>query len=165
MPRSASEEAAAAMALGGVRVSVVRLPQVHDRIKQGLITPVIAIAREKRVSAYIGEGLYRWAAAHLLDTAPLYRLALEKGVSGARYNAVGEEGVRFRDIAEVIGRRLNVPVVSKPPEEASDHFGWLGFFMGVDAQASSALTQERLGWRPTHIGLLTDLEHARDLDA
>ena len=165
MPRSASEEAAAAMASRGVRVSVVRLPQVHDRFKQGLITPVIAIAREKRVSAYIGDGLYRWAAAHLLDTAPVYRLALEKGVSGARYNAVGEEGVRFRDIAEVIGRRLNVPVVSKPAEEASDHFGWMGFFMGVDAPASSTLTQKRLGWRPTQIGLIADLEHARDLEA
>jgi nucleoside-diphosphate-sugar epimerase len=164
MPRSASEEAAASMASRGVRVSVVRLPQVHDPIKQGLITPVIAIAREKGVSAYVGEGLYRWAAVHLLDTAPLYRLVLEKGIAGARYNAVGEEGVRFRDIAEVIGRRLKVPVVSKRPEEASEHFGWMGFFMGIDAPASSALTQKRLGWRPSQIGLLADLEHARDLE-
>ncbi len=165
IPRSASEEAAAAMASRGVRASVVRLPQVHDRVKQGLVTYVIAIAREKRVSAYVGDGLYRWPAVHLLDTAPLYRLALEKGVAGARYHAVGEEGVRFRDIADVIGRRLNVPVVAKSPEEAADHFGWLGFFMGIDCPASSALTQERLGWRPTQTGLIPDLEHARDLEA
>jgi len=164
MPRSASEEAAASMASRGVRVSVMRLPQVHDRLKQGLITPVIAIAREKGVSAYVGDALNRWPAAHLLDTAPLYRLALEKGEAGARYNAVGEEGVPVRDIAEVIGRRLNVPIVAMSPEEATGHFGWLGFFMGIDAPASSALTQQRLGWRPSQVGLIADLEHARDLE-
>jgi nucleoside-diphosphate-sugar epimerase len=164
IPRSASEEAAASMAQRGVHVSVVRLPQVHDRIKQGLVSAVIAVAREKGVSAYVGDGLNRWPAVHLLDTAPLYRLALEKGSAGARYNAVGEEGVSIRDIAEVIGRRLNLPVVAKSAEEATDHFGWLGFFAGIDAPASSALTQKRLGWRPTQIGMIPDLEHARDLE-
>ena len=105
-----------------------------------------------------------WPAVHLLDTAPLYRLALEKGVKGARYNAVGEEGVPFREIAEAIGRGLKVPVVAKRPEEAAEHFGWLGFFMGIDSPASSALTQERLGWRPTHGGMIADLDHARDFE-
>src|SRR5579862_1013981 len=164
MPRSASEEAADAMAQRGVRVSVVRLPQVHDRRKHGLVTSTIAIAREKGVSAYVGDGLYRWPAVHLLDTAPLYRLALEKGAKGARYNAVGEEGVPFREIAAAIGRGLKVPVVAKRPEEAAEHFGWLGFFMGVDCPASSALTQERLGWRPTHGGMIADLDRAHDFE-
>ncbi|MFZ0679269.1 SDR family oxidoreductase [Candidatus Binatus sp.] len=164
IPRSASEEAADAMAQRGVRASVVRLPQVHDRVKHGLVTPLIAIAREKGVSAYVGDGLNRWPAAHLLDTVPLYRLVLEKGVKGARYNAVGEEGVPLRDIAESIGRGLKVPVVAKRPEEASDHFGWLGFFIGIDCPASSALTQERLGWRPTHGGMIADLDRARDFE-
>ncbi len=161
MPRSASEEAAASVALGGVRVSVVRLPQVHDRVKHGLVSPVIDIAREKGVSAYVGDGHYRWPAVHLIDTARLYRLALEKGDANARYNAIGEEGVPFREIAEVIGRGLKVPVIAKPLEEASEHFGWLGFFMGVDAPASSAQTQERLGWHPTQVGMIDDLEHAK----
>jgi nucleoside-diphosphate-sugar epimerase len=164
IPRSASEEAADAMVQRGVRVSVVRLPQVHDRVKHGLVTTTIAIAREKGVSAFIGDGLYRWPAVHLLDTAPLYRLALEKGVKGARYNAVGEEGVPFREIAEAIGRGLKVPVVAKRPDEAADHFGWLGFFMGIDCPASSALTQERLGWRPTQCGMIADLDRARDFE-
>jgi nucleoside-diphosphate-sugar epimerase len=115
IPRSASEEAAASMAQRGVRTSVVRLPQVHDRVKQGLITYLIAVAREKGVSAFVGDGLYRWPAVHLLDTAPLYRLALEKGERGARYHAVGEEGVPSREIADAIGRGLNVPVVAKSP--------------------------------------------------
>jgi nucleoside-diphosphate-sugar epimerase len=164
IPRSASEEAAAAMMSRGLRVSVVRLPQVHDRRKHGLVTVAIAIAREKRISAYVGEGLNRWPAAHLLDTVQLYRLVLEKGVAGARYHAVGEEGVAARDIAEVIGRRLNIPVVSISAEEAAGHFGWFGFFAGIDCPASSALTQHRLGWRPTHTGLLPDLENAHDLE-
>jgi nucleoside-diphosphate-sugar epimerase len=161
MPRSASEEAATSMAQRGVRVSVVRLPQVHDRVKHGLVTTVIEIAREKGASAFVGDGLYRWPAVHVLDTARLYRLALEKGDANARYNAVGEEGVPFREIAEVIGRGLKVPVIAKSPAEASDHFGWLGFFMGIDCPASSAQTQERLGWRPTQVGLIDDLEHAK----
>ena len=153
------------MAARGVRTSVVRLPQVHNPFKQGLLSPTIAIAREKGVSAYIGDGLNRWPAAHLLDTARLYRLALEKGSPWARYHAVGEEGVPVREIAEVIGRRLKVPVVSKSPQEAADHFGWLGFFAGIDCPASSGLTQQRLGWRPTQTGLIADLEQAHDLEA
>ncbi len=164
VPRSASEEAAASIASRGVRASVVRLPQVHNRVKQGLVTLLIALAREKGISAYVGDGLNRWPAVHVLDTAHLYRLALEKGSAGARYHAVAEEGVPLRDIAEVIGRGMNVPVVVKSPAEAADHFGWLGFFMGIDSPASSALTRERLGWRPTQPGLIADLVRARDFE-
>jgi nucleoside-diphosphate-sugar epimerase len=160
----ASEVTGMSFASRGVRVSVVRLPQVHDRVKQGLITYMIAIAREKGISAYVGDGLNRYPAVHRLDTARLYRLALEKGSAGSRYHAVAEEGVPLRDIAEVIGRRLNVPVVAKSPEEAAGHFGWLGMFLGMDRRASSAQTQERLGWRPTGPGLIDDLNHARDLE-
>ena len=158
IPRVASEEAAAAVAARGVRVSVVRLPQVHNTFKQGLVTYAIAIARDKGASAYVGDGSNRWPAVHLLDAARLYRLVLEKGSAGARYNAVAEEGVPVRDIAEVIGRGLNVPVVSKSPKEAMDHFGWLGVFVGSDLPASSARTQKQLGWRPAERGLITDLE-------
>jgi nucleoside-diphosphate-sugar epimerase len=157
----ASEVTAASLAARGVRASVVRLPQVHDQVKQGLITYAIAIAREKGVSAYVGDGLNRWPAVHRLDAARLYRLALEKGSAGARYHAVAEEGVPVREIAEAIGRGLKVPVVSKSPEEAGEHFGWIGLFVGFDMSASSALTQERLGWRPTGPGLISDLDHAR----
>jgi nucleoside-diphosphate-sugar epimerase len=156
-----SEQTAASVAAHGVRVTVVRLPQVHDRDKHGLVSYLIAIAREKGVSAYDGDGLNRWPAVHRLDAAPLYRLALEKGSAGARYHAVDEEGVTVREIAEAIGRGLKVPVVSLPREEAARHFGFLGFFVGVDCPASSALTQERLGWRPTaQPGMIEDLNHA-----
>ncbi|HEV2447714.1 MAG TPA: SDR family oxidoreductase, partial [Candidatus Sulfopaludibacter sp.] len=159
--RSASEEAAEAMAARGVRASVVRLPQVHDRVKHGLVTYLIAVAREKGVSAYVGDGSNRWPAVHVLDTAKLYRLALEKGRAGVRYHAVAEEGVPLREIAGAIGRGLKIPVVAKSPEEAAGHFGWIAFFVGGDAPASSALTQERLGWRPTaQPGLIADLQHA-----
>jgi nucleoside-diphosphate-sugar epimerase len=160
MPRVASEEAAAAVLEKGGRVLVMRLPQVHDPRKQGLITYLFDVAREKGVSAYVGDGLNRWPAVHLLDAAHLYRLALEKGLAGARYNAVGEEGVPLREIAEAIGRSLKVPVVSKSPEEAGQHFGWLAAFVGHDLSASSALTQQRLGWRPTGPGLIADLDRA-----
>jgi nucleoside-diphosphate-sugar epimerase len=163
MPR-ASEEAAAAVASRGVRVSVVRLPQVHDRVKQGLITYAIAVARKKGVSAYVGDGLNRWSAVHRLDCAQLYRLVLEKGSHGARYHAVAEEGVPVRKIAEAIGRGLELPTVSLSAEEAGEHFGSLGFFVGLDMPASSALTQERLGWRPTQTSLMDDLDHARDFE-
>ena len=149
------------MLAAGVNVSVMRLPQVHDTVKQGLISPAVAIAREKGVSAYVGDGLNRWPAAHVLDVARLYKLALEKGEPGARYHAVAEEGVPVRDIAEVIGRGLKVPVVSISPEEAISHFGWLGPFAGMDLPASSAQTRARLGWRPTGPGLIADLEHMR----
>jgi|SRR6266403_1080208 len=156
--RAASEEAAAAVAAGGVNVSVVRLPQVHDQVKQGLITYAVAMAREKGVSPYVGEGLNRWPAAHVVDTAVLYRLALEKQAPGAKYHAVAEEGVPLRDIAEVIGKGLKIPVVSMSPEEAATHFGWLAMFVGRDAPASSAQTQNRLGWHPTGPGMIADLE-------
>jgi nucleoside-diphosphate-sugar epimerase len=155
-----SEQTAMPMAAHGVRVSAVRLPQVHDAYTQGLVTYLIALAREKGVSAYVGDGLNRWPAIHLLDAAPLYRSALEKGSAGARYHAVAEEGVPLREIAEAIGRGLRIPVVSKSPEEAAGHFGWLGFFAGTDGPASSALTQQRLGWRPMQkAGMIEDLDH------
>jgi nucleoside-diphosphate-sugar epimerase len=156
----ASEATAEALLKRGVRVSVVRLPQVHNTIKQGLVTYAIGVAREKGVSAYVGDGLNRWAAAHVLDTARLYRLALEKQEAGARYHAVAEEGVPFREIAEAIGRGLKVPVVSKSPEEAAAHFGWLGMFVGRDLTGSSVQTQQRPGWRPTGPGLIADLDRA-----
>ncbi|HEY1946822.1 MAG TPA: SDR family oxidoreductase [Bryobacteraceae bacterium] len=161
-----SEQTAASWAARGVRASVVRLPQVHDRVKQGLVSYAIAVAREKGVSAFVGDGLNRWPAAHVLDVARLYRLALEKGDAGARYHAVDEEGVPLREIAEVIGRGLKVPVVAMSREEAAQHFGFLGFFVGADCPASSAQTQERLGWRPTaQPGLIEDLNHATAFEA
>ncbi len=164
-PRKASELAGASMLENGVNVSVVRLPQVHDAVKQGLITPLVAIAREKGVSAYVGDGLNRWPAAHVLDVARLYRLALEKHEAGARYHAVAEEGITVRVIADIIGQGLKVPVVSMSAAEASGHFGWLGAFVGMDLPASGAQTQARLGWRPTGPGLITDLQHMRYVDA
>ena len=161
IPRVASEQAAAALVAKGVHVSVMRLPQVHDLVKQGLVTYMIALAREKGVSAYVGEGRNRWPAVHRLDCARLYRLVLEKGTekasAGARYNAVAEEGVSLREIAETIGRGLKVPVVSKSPEEVAEHFGWLAHFAGHDIPASSALTQRVLGWRPIGPGLIANL--------
>jgi nucleoside-diphosphate-sugar epimerase len=160
-PRKGSEVAGAAVAERGVNVSVVRLPQVHDTVKQGLITYAVQVAREKGASAYIGEGLNRWPAAHVLDVAHLYRLALEKHEAGSRYNAVAEEGVSMREIAEVIGRGLKVPVVSVSQEEAPAHFGWLAMFAGFDMPASSAQTRQRLGWHPTGPGLIADLEQMR----
>jgi nucleoside-diphosphate-sugar epimerase len=160
-PRGASEEAAESVLARGVSVSVIRLPQVHDPYKQGLITPLIAVARQKGVSAYVGEGTNRWPAAHRLDAAALYRLALEKAVAGARYNAVGEEGISLREIAESIGRGLKIPVVSVSPEKIGEHFGWLSMMVGIDMPASSVLTQQRLGWKPSHVGLIADLDEAK----
>lgn len=161
-----SEQTAISMVARGVHASVVRMPQVHDQDKQGLAIYMIALAREKGISAYVGIGLNRWPAVHRLDAAPIYRLALEKGSAGARYHAVAEEGVSVREIAEAIGRGLKIPVVALSPEEAASHFGWLGFPVSMDAPASSALTQQRLGWQPTEKpGFIADLERASAFDA
>jgi nucleoside-diphosphate-sugar epimerase len=157
-PRAASEEAAASIAAAGVNVSVVRLPQVHDPVTQGLITPAIGLYREKGVCAYVGDGLNRWPAAYVLDVARLYRLAIEKAEPGAKYHAVAEEGVPMRDIAQAIGRRLKLPVKSITPEETQAFFGWLAMFAGHDMPASSEQTRKKLGWEPTGPGLIADLE-------
>ncbi len=145
IPRVASEQAAASVAAKGARVGVMRLPQVHNTVKQGLITYAIELARQKGVSAYVGDGRNRWPAVHVLDAARLYRRALEKLETGARYHAVAEDSVS--------------------PEEAQSHFGWLAAFAGRDLPASSALTQERLAWRPTGPGLIADLQQMRYFDA
>ena len=164
IPRAASEEAAASLIAKGTNVSVVRLPQVHDTVRQGLITYAIAVAREKNVFAYVGDGQNRWPAAHVLDTARLYRLALEKAERGAKYHAVAEEGVPLREIAAVVGRRLKLPTASIAPEEAAAHFGWLSEFMGRDLPASSELTRQRLQWHPTGPSLIADLERLSGFD-
>jgi nucleoside-diphosphate-sugar epimerase len=157
-PRAASEEATRDVAADGVNTSVVRLPQVHDPERQGLISPWIAIAREKGMIAYVGEGRNRWPAAHISDVARLYRLAIEKSERGAIYNAVGEQGVAAREIAETVGQRLNLPVKSITTEEAGGYFGWLAHLAARDMPASSELTQKKLDWRPTGPGLIADLE-------
>jgi len=162
IPRAASEEAATSVAARGVRVAVVRLsPSVHGDGDHGFVPILIRIARENGASAYVGDGLNRWTAVHRFDAADLFRLALEKGSAGARFHGVAEEGIAFRNIAEVIGRRLNVPVVAKSSEEAANHFGWFAHFAGLDCPASSKLTQERLGWRPRQPALIPDLDRAR----
>ena len=138
---------------------MIRLPlSVHGKDDHGLIPRIIAIAREKGVSAYIGDGLNRWPAVHRVDAAQLYKLVLEKGTAGARYHGIADEGIPFRDIAELIGKHINVPVVSKPIEEAVDHFGFLGHFVQFDRPASSKHTQQEFGWKPTQISLLADIE-------
>ncbi|MBO1081608.1 SDR family oxidoreductase [Roseomonas haemaphysalidis] len=156
-PRRASEFAGGALLQAGVNVSVMRLPQVHDTIRQGLVSPLIELARAKGAAAYVGDGLTRWSATHITDVARLYRLALEKAKPGGRYHAVDEEGVTARDIAEVIGQGLRVPVISIPPGEVQDHFGPLGIFADLDMRASGLWTQKRLDWKPRGPGLLEDL--------
>lgn len=158
LPRK-SEEAAASVAAQGAHVSVLRLPpSVHGDGDHGFVPLLICIAREKSVSAYVGDGMNRWPAVHRLDAARLYRLVLEKDSSASRYHAVADEGVPFREIAQVIGRRLNIPVVSKSPEEAADHFGWFAHFAGLDCPASSARTQQQLGWRAMQPSLIADID-------
>jgi nucleoside-diphosphate-sugar epimerase len=157
-PRAASEVAVKGLTVRGVNTSVVRLPQVHDTRKQGLVPYLLAVARKKGVSAYIGDGSNRWPAAHVSDVARLYRLAFEKAEPGAIYHAVDEEGVSLKAIVEAHARGLRVPVISIKPEEAEAHFGWLARFAGHDMPSSSALTQKKLNWKPTGPGLIADLD-------
>jgi nucleoside-diphosphate-sugar epimerase len=157
--RGATEALVRAAADRGVRTGIVRLPpSTHGQGDRGFTPHLIDIARERVAAAYVGEGANRWAGGRRADAARLYRLALEKGAAGATYHAIGDEGVPTREIAEAIGRRLGVPVVSKAPEEATDHFGWIGMFFALEMSASSAWTQAALGWRPTPPGFIADIE-------
>ncbi|HEY0328964.1 MAG TPA: SDR family oxidoreductase [Rhodopseudomonas sp.] len=153
-----SEQAAFAFAPRGVRAMAVRLPQVHGAGDHAFTPHLIDVARDKGVAAYVGGGANRWPAVHRFDAARLYRLALEKGTAGARYHAVADEGVPLRILAEIIGRRLGLPVKSIAAEEAAGHFGWFATFAAMDAPTSSAWTRRELGWQPTEIGLVADLD-------
>jgi nucleoside-diphosphate-sugar epimerase len=156
------EQTAQAFAEKGVHVAIVRLPQVHDTRKQGLVPWFTQTAREKGVSVYVGDGMNRWAAAPLKDVAHLYRLAVEKTGPGVTvYNAVQEEGVPAKEIAETIGKGLKVPVVSIAPEKAGEHFGWLAHFATLDMPATSEWTRKTLGWEPTGPGLIEDLTNMK----
>jgi nucleoside-diphosphate-sugar epimerase len=158
-PRIASEEAADVVAATGVRVAVVRLPpSVHGEGDYAFVPMLIGIAREKGVSVYKGEGQNLWPAVHRLDAARLFRLALEKAAPpGTRFHGIAEEGISFREIAEAIGKGLNIPVISKSPEDAAEHFGWFAHFAAMDIAASAKQTQETLGWTPEQPGLIADL--------
>ncbi len=157
-PRAGLEAVVKEFTERGVKTSIVRLAQIHDTYKQGLVPYLLAVTRQKGVSAYLGDGSNRWPAAHVSDTARLYRLALEKAEAGAIYHAVDEQGVTMKAIAEAHGRGLKVPVVSIEPEEADAHFGWLAVFAKMDMPSSSALTQQKLHWKPTGPDLITDLD-------
>jgi nucleoside-diphosphate-sugar epimerase len=160
-PRAQTEDSLREMASRGVRTSAIRLPPiVHGTGDHGFAPQLIAIARKKKESAYIGDGFNRWPSVHQRDVARLFRLALENGAAGGTYHGVAEEGIPFKDIASLIGRRLNVPAVSKSHSEAAKQFGFLGPFVGMDNPTSSKWTQERLGWHPTERGLLADLDQA-----
>jgi nucleoside-diphosphate-sugar epimerase len=157
--RRATAELTLSFASRGVRSSIMRLPPTnHGDGDHGFIATLVGIAREKGVSGYIGDGTNRWPAVHRLDSARLFCLALEKAPAGSTLHAVADEGVPIRDIAEVIGRHLSLPVLSVAPADANEHFSWLGGFLGLDAPASSARTRELLGWQPTHPGLIDDLD-------
>jgi nucleoside-diphosphate-sugar epimerase len=157
-PRIASELAAQHLLEDGVNVSVVRLPQVHDTMKQGLIAPYIEISRAKGAVAFVENGQNRWPAAHVIDVAELYALASDRAEPGARYHAVAEEGISVRDIAEMVGTGLGLPVISLSPDEATDHFGWLCMFVSFDMPAASMQTRAKLGWEPKGPSLLSDLK-------
>lgn len=156
-PRAISERTAERLLQDGVNVAVMRLPQVHDTHRQGLITPYAAIARQRGAVAIPGEGRNRWPAAHVSDVAVLYAMAFDRGAAGARYHAVAEEGVPLRDIARVLSEGMGLPVASLAPEEMADHFGWLAGFVGLDLAASSAHTRAVFGWHPKGPDLLSDL--------
>jgi nucleoside-diphosphate-sugar epimerase len=158
-PRAGLETAVAEFTDRGLTTSIVRLPQVHDTRKQGLVPYLLAVTRQKGVSGYIGDGVNRWPAAHVSDVARLYRLAFEKVEPGAIYHAVDEEGVPMKAIAEAHGRGLKVPVVSIKPQDAESHFGWLARFATLDMASSSAITQQKLNWHPTGPGLIADLDN------
>jgi len=157
-PRAGLETAVKEFTERGVKTSIVRLAQIHDTHKQGLVPYLLAVSRQKGISAYLGDGGNRWPAAHVSDTALLYRLAFEKAEAGAIYHAVDEEGVTMKAIAEAHGRGLKIPVVSIKPEEAGEHFGWLAAFAKADMPSSSALTQRKLNWKPVGPDLITDLD-------
>jgi nucleoside-diphosphate-sugar epimerase len=157
--RAGNAQITLALASRGVRSCVVRLPPTnHGAGDNGFMTTLVSIARDKGVSGYIGDGTSRWPAVHRLDSARLFRLAVETAPAGSALHAVADEGVPIRDIADVIGRHLDLPVVSIFPEDAGEHFTWLSGFLGLDSPASSALTRELLGWQPTHPGLIDDLD-------